>query len=76
MAFNQKTKQLIRLPDVIVMTGMTKSTIYAKIKNGEFPRPLKISDRHVAWDKHEVNGWIEALPIAVEHNSHNEHFRK
>lgn len=71
MCYNQKSKQLIRLPDVIIMTGMTKSTIYAKIKHGEFPRPLKISYRHVAWDKCEVTHWIESLPVAQGSTLHD-----
>lgn len=46
------------------MTGMARSTIYAKIKEGRFPRPLKISPRLVAWDKRDVVDWIENLPFA------------
>jgi prophage regulatory protein len=50
--------------DVMNMTGMARSTIYAKIKEGQFPRPFKISHRHVAWDKKDVVAWIETLPVA------------
>lgn len=64
MNFSTNLKHLIRLPEVIDMTGMAKSTIYAKLKDGDFPRPLKISHRHVAWDKQDVISWIAALPVA------------
>ncbi|WP_068302328.1 AlpA family transcriptional regulator [Pararhodobacter sp. CCB-MM2] len=56
--------ELIRMPQVIKMTGMSKSAIYAQIKEGAFPRPLKISQRHVAWDKQHVIDWIQSLPLA------------
>lgn len=63
MSFEAQPKRLIRMPQVMDMTGMGKSTIYAKIREGEFPRPLKISNRHVAWDAYEITTWIENLQV-------------
>lgn len=71
MTHEPKSRQLIRMLDVMDMTGMARSTIYAKIKEGQFPRPLKISHRHVAWDKQDVVAWIEALPVAQGPTWHN-----
>ena len=45
---------LIRMPQVITLTGMARSTIYARMKEGDFPRPLKLSIRHVAWHKQDI----------------------
>lgn len=59
-----KPRTLIRMPDVMEMTGLARSTIYAKVQADEFPRPLKISYRHVAWDMQDVLDWIEHLPVA------------
>ncbi|MGH1414085.1 MAG: helix-turn-helix transcriptional regulator [Pelagimonas sp.] len=64
MQRSSKLKKLIRMPEVMSMTGLGRSTIYNKVQAGEFPRPLKISHRHVAWDMHDVLSWIESRPVA------------
>lgn len=38
-------------------TGLPTSTLYAKIAKGEFPRPVKIGTRAVAWKESEVKDW-------------------
>lgn len=38
----------------------SRSTIYAKIKAGEFPAPVRISENRVAWDSAKVDAWIAA----------------
>lgn len=52
--------KLLRMLDVIKMTGLPKSTIYLKIKNKEFPNQVSIGARSVAWVESEVNEWIES----------------
>ena len=37
-----------------------RSTLWSKSKNGEFPRPIKLSKRITAWRAEEVWAWIEA----------------
>jgi prophage regulatory protein len=38
-------------------TGLPTSTLYDKIAKGEFPRPVKIGKRAVAWRERDVQGW-------------------
>lgn len=59
----QNPVKLIRLPEVKSLTGMARSTIYERMKEGSFPRPLKLSIRHVAWRERDILDWIEALPV-------------
>lgn len=56
--------KLIRLPDVQLLTGMARSTIYERMAQGTFPRPLKLSIRHVAWKEQNIVNWIESLPCS------------
>lgn len=49
---------LINIYEVIHRTGSKRSTIYKYIKDGEFPKPIKI-DRRSRWDEAEVQGWID-----------------
>lgn len=50
--------RLLRIPDVMALTGLPKSTIYLKVKNKEFPAQVQIGARSVAWVESEVNDWI------------------
>lgn len=53
-----ETDRLMRMPDVINMTGLPRSTIYLKMKNNEFPQQVQISSRSVAWIESEIQAWI------------------
>ena len=54
------TTSLMRLPQVARRTGLPKSTIYALIARGSFPRPIKLSERTSAWRSDELDQWVEA----------------
>ncbi len=57
--FEQSRRCLMRLPTVKGLVGMGRTTIYEKIKEGSFPRPISIGDRSVAWDSEAIDRWIE-----------------
>jgi prophage regulatory protein len=48
-----------KLPKVIERTGLKKSSIYSKIKEGLFPAPILLGKRSVGWIEEEVSNWIE-----------------
>ena len=48
---------LLRLPEVLTRTGLSRSRLYA---DPTFPRGVKIGDRAVAWVEDEIQVWIEA----------------
>lgn len=52
--------KLVRLPSVKEQTGLSRSSIYAKIANGSFPSAVPIGKRAVAWVEEEVQDWIQA----------------
>lgn len=51
--------QIYRISAVCDITGLPKSTLYAKMLNGEFPRPIKLGRRAVGWPSDEIKRWIE-----------------
>lgn len=51
---------LIRLPEVIRESGLSRSSIYNYIDEGLFPKPIKIGERAVAWISSEVAAINEA----------------
>jgi prophage regulatory protein len=61
--YNTKFSQLIktpllRLPEVLSDTGTSRSFVYAGVKNGTFPAPIKIGKRAVAWTAESIDAWI------------------
>ncbi len=50
---------LLRRPEVEMLTGLARATIYQKMAMGHFPRPIKIGKRAVAWPTSLIEGWIE-----------------
>ena len=54
-----------RIKSVCDITGLPKSTVYAKMLNGEFPRPIKLGRRAVGWKSDELEAWISKQSTAV-----------
>ena len=57
---------LLRRPAVEALTGLSRAGIYAAMSRGEFPRPIKIGKRAVAWPKSVIDDWIEARKAEAE----------
>ena len=53
-----KPGKLLRLPRVIEATGFGKSSIYAGVKTGDFPAPVRLSARAVGWRESDIERWI------------------
>ena len=51
---------LAKLPAVMNATSVSRSGIYEKIKNGQFPAPVKLGARAVGFRVEEVRAWIAA----------------
>lgn len=49
---------LLRLPDVLCIAGISKTTLYGLIKSGAFPAPVPLGGRAVAWASTEVEAWV------------------
>ena len=54
-----ETGQLLRLEAIISLIGMKRSWILQKVKDGKFPKPLRLGPRAVAWRHSEVMEWID-----------------
>ena len=61
---------ILRLPQVINATGLPRSSLYAKIAEGEFPAPIKLGQRSVGWSAAEVEAWIDSR--ISQRGGHNE----
>jgi len=49
---------LIRIKEVIQMTGTSRSFIYSCINQGSFPKPIQLGARSVAWQRCKIENWV------------------
>lgn len=49
---------ILRLPSVKTRTGLSRSSIYLKIFQGEFPKQIKLGKRSAGWLESEIDEWI------------------
>ncbi len=50
---------ILRLPTVKARTGLSRSTIYLRISEDKFPKPVSLGGRAVGWIDSEIQGWLE-----------------
>lgn len=51
--------RMLRLPQVLDVTGLCKSEIYKLQAAGEFPMRVRLTARSVGWIESEVQAWLE-----------------
>ena len=51
--------KILRLPDVTNVTGLSRSSIYQKISDGEFPKQINLGAKSVGWIESDIQTWIE-----------------
>lgn len=55
------TPKLLRLPDVMAQTGLSRSMVYRLMDAGDFPRPVSVAGTRVrAWPADAVAAFITA----------------
>jgi len=58
------TSMFLRMPSVVRLTGLGRSTIYRLMNDSKFPRPVKLAERAVAWRRSNIDRWSEERQIA------------
>ena len=56
------TNRILRLPEVIEKTGISRSSIYEQMQLGLFPKQLRLGKRMVGWSEAEINEHLAELP--------------
>ena len=49
---------ILRLPTIKARTGLSRSTIYLRISEGRFPKPICLGGRAVGWIESEIDDWL------------------
>ena len=64
MSTDEKT--VLTLPEVVALTSLSKPTIYTYVRDGIFPRQVRIGPNRVVWRRAEVLSWLEEKAEARE----------
>lgn len=56
---------LMSMPLVMHVTAASRSSIYAWMQEGHFPKPRKLGNKRVAWLASDVQRWINERPMAA-----------
>lgn len=55
----QSEPRILRLPEVLARTGLSRTRLYLLRQYGQFPKGHKISKRACGWRESDVSNWIE-----------------
>ena len=53
-------KQLLKVTEVAIYINTCKSQVYKLVKQGRFPKPIKLGERGSAWLLSEVDAWLQS----------------
>lgn len=59
------TEPHMRRPAVEAATGLSRSSIYAMMDAGDFPRPVRVGKRAVAWPQSAIENWLAQRPAST-----------
>jgi prophage regulatory protein len=57
-SFHQSRATILRLTNVKARTGLSRSSIYLRIRAGEFPAQVSLGPRAVGWLEADIERWI------------------
>lgn len=60
---SEQAIRLIRMPELKSTTGLSKSAIYDRMKDGTFPKSVSLGGQSVAWVASEVQDWVKGAII-------------
>jgi prophage regulatory protein len=53
------SSKIVRLPEVKNRTGLSRSTIYLRMSEGRFPKPISLGAHAVGWVESEIEAWLQ-----------------
>ena len=63
------TDRILRFTEVLKVTGLGRSSLYRRVKAGDFPAPVRLGGEHsraVGWRRSEIEDWIATRPRATD----------
>jgi len=64
------SKKIIRLPEVKYKTGLSRSSIYLRMSNCEFPQSISLGARAIGWLDADIEQWLDDCITKSKATSH------
>ena len=58
--------RILRLPEVVAVTGISRSSVTRQVHRGTFPEPVRLGPNAIGWREAEVLAWIESRPSSLQ----------
>lgn len=62
--------RFLRLDEVLHVTGIGRNTVYRRIREGTFPKQVKIGPNSVAWRQSDITQWMTSFPPSDDQSVH------
>lgn len=62
-------RRIVRRPQVLEVTGLSRATVYRLIDQGLFPAPVKLGPNSVGWRESEILLWLESRERVDSHGA-------
>ena len=56
------TNPMLRPPEVMARTGLSRTTIWRRVRAGTFPAPTELGENSIGWPASEITAWLASRP--------------
>ena len=54
--------RMLRVAEVVSRTGLSRTSLWRRLRAGDFPRPIQLGPNSVGWRDSEIEAWLESRP--------------
>ena len=54
--------RMLRVPEVMKLTGLSRTTLWRRVRTGTFPPPTELGENSIGWPESEIAGWLAERP--------------
>ena len=54
--------RMLRPPEVVARTGLSRTTIWRRVRVGTFPPPTELGENSIGWPESEISAWLAKRP--------------
>ena len=54
--------EMLRPPEVVARTGLSRTTIWRRVRAGTFPAPVELGANSIGWPADAVEAWLKSRP--------------
>ncbi|MET3051877.1 AlpA family transcriptional regulator [Pseudomonas alkylphenolica] len=62
--------RLLRIEEVVHTIGLSRNTVYRRIKEGTFPKQVRIGPNSVGWRQSDISVWMSSLTPSNDQSVH------